>query len=96
MIRTLSSKAGQPTIRGSDDNIVSAEPKDINIKAIANLKNLVIAYESIKSKLGNMTEGTSPETLDGLSLEQLKAIQKDLRSGSFSFPPARRIQIPKP
>jgi nicotine oxidoreductase len=96
MIRTLSSKAGQPTIRGSGDNIVSAEPKDINIKAIANLKNLVIAYESIKSKPGNMTEGTSPETLDGISLEQLKAIQKDLRSGSFSFPPARRIQIPKP
>ena len=96
MIRTLSSKAGQQTVRGSDDNIVSAIPKDINIKAVANLKNLVIAYESIKSKPGNMTEGTSPETLDGISLDYLKAIQKDLRSGSFNFPPARRIQIPKP
>jgi group II intron reverse transcriptase/maturase len=96
MIRTLSSKAGQPTIRGSDVNIVSAEPKDINIKAIANLKNLVVAYELIKSKPGNMTEGANPETLDGLSLEQLKSTQKVLRSGSFKFPPARRIQIPKP
>ena len=96
MIRTLSSKAGQQTIRGSGVNIVSATPKDINIKAIANLKNLVLAYESIKSKPGNMTEGTSPETLDGISLDYLKVIQKDLRSGSFSFPPARRIQIPKP
>lgn len=96
MIRTMSSKAGQLTKRGSEDIIVSASPKDINIKAIANMKNLVVAYELIKSNPGNMTEGTNPETLDGISLKFLKGIQKQLRDGKFEFPPARRIQIPKP
>lgn len=96
MIRTISSKAGQPTKRGSDDIIVSTSPKDINIKAIANMKNLVVAYELIKSNPGNMTKGASPETLDGMNLKFLEKTQKDLRSGAFEFPPARRIQIPKP
>jgi group II intron reverse transcriptase/maturase len=96
MIRTLSSKAGHPTKRGSDVSIVSTSPKDINIKAIANMKNLVVAYELINSNPGNMTEGTNPETLDGISLKFLEKIQKDLRRGIFEFPPARRIQIPQP
>lgn len=82
--------------RGSDDIIVSTSPKDINIKAIANMKNLVVAYELIKSNPGNMTKGTNPETLDGMNLKFLEKIQKDIRSGTFNFPPARRIQIPKP
>lgn len=95
-IRTLSSKAGLTAERGSDGSIVSTSPKDINIKSIANMNNLVVAYELIKSKPGNMTEGVNPETLDGVSLKLLEKIQKDLRSGTFNFPPARRVQIPKP
>lgn len=94
-IRTLTSKAGQPTKRGSDSSIVSTHPKDINIKAIANMKNLIVAYELIKSKPGNMTEGTTPETLDGITLNYLEKIQKDLRSGKYNFTPARRVNIPK-
>lgn len=90
-IRTISSKAGHPTKRGSDDIIVSTSPKDINIKAIANIKNLAVAYELIKSNPGNMTKGVNPETLDGMSLNFLEKIQKDLRNGKFEFP-----QIPKP
>ena len=98
MARTLVSKAGQSlTIRGSDTNI---EPtriyEKIDIKAISNMKNLVSAYELIKSKPGNMTKGSNEETLDGLNLTALKKIQRSLRAGTFKFPPARRIQIPKP
>lgn len=96
MIRTLSSKAGHQTKRGSGGSIVSTCPKDINIKAIANMNNLVVAYELIKSNPGNMTKGTCPETLDGISLKFLEKVKKDLRGGTYNFPPARRIQIPKP
>lgn len=60
------------------------------------MKNLVTAYEFIKSKPGNMTPGTSPETLDGTSLRTLQNIQVKLKAGKYKFPPARRIQIPKP
>lgn len=94
-IRTLTSKAGQQTKRGSDSSIESTHPKDINIKAIANMKNLIVAYELIKSKPGNMTKGTTPETLDGITKKYLEKIQKDLRSGKYEFTPARRVNIPK-
>lgn len=66
------------------------------IKKISNIKNLISAYELIKSKPGNMTRGTSHETLDGISLATLSKIQSELKAGTFQFPPARRIQIPKP
>ena len=66
------------------------------IKEISNMKNLVTAYELIKSKPGNMTPGVSVDTLDGVSLRILQNIQTQLRAGTYRFPPARRIQIPKP
>lgn len=66
------------------------------MKKISNIKNLISAYELIKSKPGNMTRGTSYETLDGISLATLKKMQSRLRAGTFRFPPARRTQIPKP
>src|SRR5438552_11637996 len=73
---------------------------EINIKKISNLKNLVLAYENIKSKPGSLT-GISPNyvnnmTLDGMNLNYLKNIQKKLKGGKYKFPPAMRIQIPKP
>jgi group II intron reverse transcriptase/maturase len=66
------------------------------MKTISNIKNLISAYELIKSKPGNMTWGTTDETLDGVSLATLTKIQSKLKAGTFRFPPARRIQIPKP
>ena len=69
---------------------------DVNIRKIASLKNLVAAYELIKSKPGNMTPGTRPETMDGISLEWIKTTQEQLKSGSYKTQPARRVWIPKP
>ena len=66
------------------------------MKEISNTKNLVTAYELIKSKPGNMTPGISPDTLDGVSLRILQNIQTKLRAGTYRFPPARRTQISKP
>ena len=69
---------------------------DVHIRKIASLKNLVAAYELIKSKPGNMTPGTRPETMDGISLEWIKTTQEQLKSGSYKTQPARRVWIPKP
>jgi len=64
------------------------------MKAISNIKNLTLAYESIKSNPGNMTPGLEPTTLDGLNLAYLERIQNELKAGKFRFSSARRI--PKP
>ena len=59
-VRTLISKAGSYAKRGSEVTILQnrsgVETYPINIKAISNMKNLVVAYETIKSNPGNMTQ----------------------------------------
>lgn len=57
---------------------------------------LVLAYELIKGNKGSLTPGRTTETIDGMSMDQLKGIRKALREGRFKFQPARRIIIPKP
>lgn len=52
--------------------------QEINIKRISYLKNLITAYETIKSKSGNMTPGADKETLDGMNVDYLKRISKSL------------------
>ena len=66
------------------------------IHDIASLKNIIRAYESIKSKPGNMTPGASTETLDGLGLDWVVKASKNLKAGKFSFSNARRVRIRKP
>jgi len=102
-MRTISSKAGQKTMRGSE--IEESHNKNnnlVNIKRVSNMHNLVTAYELIKSNPGNMTPGVNLTTrkvdkitLDGINLEYLRSIQSKLRAGTYNFPPARRIYIPK-
>lgn len=94
-VRTLSSKAGSNVIRGSEDKN-ALDSNEVNIKTISNLKNLVAAYELIKSNPGNMTKGADEVTLDGIDLKYFKRVQSELKAGKFIFSPARRIQIPKP
>jgi group II intron reverse transcriptase/maturase len=96
----FSSKADQVKLmkRGSEEILTPANDYvyQVSIKNIANIKNLVTAYELLKSKPGNMTEGTDKITLDDINIKYLTNIQSKLRAGTFEFPPARRIQIPKP
>ncbi len=66
------------------------------IHYVADIKTLMLAYEQMKSKPGNMTRGTSKETLDGISLDYFKGISQLLLRGKFQFTPARRISITKP
>jgi retron-type reverse transcriptase len=74
------------------------DPTMINIKLVEILSNiniLIAAYSRIKSNPGNMTPSTTTETLDGIDIKYFLNLQKDIRTGKFSFAPARRILIPK-
>ncbi len=66
------------------------------IKLISNLDTLILAYELIKSKPGNVTPGLTAETLDGITLNILKEMSEQLASGKFKFSPVRRVMISKP
>lgn len=63
---------------------------------IFDVRTLMLAYEKIKSKPGNMVPGTDNETLDGLKKEWFEKISRELSNGSYKPKPARRILIPKP
>lgn len=65
------------------------------IHDIADMRNLILAYEAIKSNPGNMTPGADRLTLDGVSLKLLDQVKSDLLAGKFKFSPARRVQITK-
>lgn len=96
-VRTKMSKAGVFPSRGSDmETLQNQYEMPLNIKSISNIKNLVLAYETIKSNPGNMTPGLNPETLDGIDRKYLERIQAKLKAGKFDFSPARRVNIPKP
>lgn len=75
------------------ERVISVTP---NIISISKLENLVEAYESIKSKPGNMTEGSDKTTLDGISIKYLENISNDLKTGKFKAQPGRVVMIPKP
>lgn len=65
------------------------------IRIIANPDFLMRCYMEIKSKPGNMSKGTTPETLDGISFKWFEKTAKDMLDGRFQFTPARRLEIPK-
>lgn len=93
-MRTLSSKAGRNAIRGSEDKNTLGS-NEVKIKTISNIKNLVAAYELIKSNPGNMTKGADEVTLDGIDLNYFQKVQSELKAGKYQFNPARRIQMGK-
>lgn len=65
------------------------------LKLVSDPDILTGAYNSIKSKPGNMTPGIDKETLDGISSEYIKNLSRDIRSEKFQFKPTRRLYIPK-
>lgn len=53
------------------------------------------AYGKIYRNKGAMTEGTTPETVDGMSLEKIQEIIQALRYERYRWAPVRRIYISK-
>jgi len=64
---------GEPIITDKGDRCALATSTSQNfsnlIHKISDLKRLVIAYELIKSKKGNLTKAVDNKTLDGLTLD---------------------------
>lgn len=54
-----------------------------------------VAYDKLKSKPGNMTQGMTPTTLDGMSMEVVDEIIANIKSETLQFQPGRRVNITK-
>lgn len=57
---------------------------------------LMKSYEEIKSVPGNMTKGSTNETLDKIDKEWFEATGKKIRENQYRFQISRRVEIPKP
>ncbi|WP_233269567.1 reverse transcriptase/maturase family protein [Alteribacillus sp. YIM 98480] len=53
------------------------------------------AYAKLYPNTGNLTKGTSDETIDRFSLQKIDDIVDQLKAGTFRFAPVRRDYIPK-
>jgi len=65
------------------------------MKLISSEDFLLMAYNNIKSKPGNMTPGVDGRTLDGISPKFITELSKSLKDESFQFKPVKRTFIPK-
>ena len=57
--------------------------------------SLLVAYDQIKSKSGNLTPGDGEETLKGINLNWFKSASNKLLKGLFVYPRMRRVLISK-
>src|SRR5215510_10336865 len=53
------------------------------------------AYGKISRNAGAMTPGTTPETVDGMTLQKIHRIIARLKQGRYRWTPVRRTAIPK-
>lgn len=53
------------------------------------------AYAKLYSNVGAMTKGTTPETVDGMSMQRIDAIIEALRTERYEWQPVRRVYISK-
>lgn len=66
------------------------------IHLIGDEATLLLAYEQIKSNPGQMTKGSTDETLDEINSSWFKKTSELIKAGKFRFSASRRIYIPKP
>lgn len=78
------------------DKYVDVDGKYNGIVRLIDSNLLKYSYSLIKSKPGNMTKGSSSQTLDRISNSFFEDTAKDILEGRFKFEPARMIEIPKP
>lgn len=70
-------------------------PIDDLYRQLFNPEFYLQAYGKIYRNAGAMTPGTTPETVDGMSLQKIDAIIDALRSERYRWSPTRRTYIPK-
>jgi group II intron reverse transcriptase/maturase len=54
------------------------------------------AYARLYPNKGAMTKGSTPETVDGMSLRKIEKLIDDVRHERHRWTPVRRVHIPKP
>jgi group II intron reverse transcriptase/maturase len=54
-----------------------------------------MAYESIAPKPGNMTQGADVRTVDGMSMERIQTVVRELKASRYTPTPVRRTYIKK-
>ncbi len=55
----------------------------------------LLAYSRIYKNSGAMTQGTTSETADGMSIKKIENLIEEIRYERFRWTPVRRINIPK-
>lgn len=65
-------------------------------KQMRRLDLWIAAYAKLSRNPGSLTRGTDSNTIDGTSIETLKALQAKVLTGSYPWGSIRRIWIPKP
>jgi group II intron reverse transcriptase/maturase len=53
------------------------------------------AYGKLYANQGSLTKGITEETVDGMSIQRIETILKELEEGAFTWTPVRRVYIPK-
>ena len=100
--RDISTKVSLPAgfeKLGNLKELNSTDKTTVNTKVLDLLSDidiLIAAYSKLKSSPGNMPPGIESETLDGINRPWFDKLKKEIRTNSFQFRPARRIEIPKP
>src|SRR5215216_3656475 len=64
-------------------------------RALYNRELYLRAYAKLYPNPGAMTPGSSPETVDGMSLDKIDRLIADLRAERYHWTPVRRVSIPK-
>jgi len=54
----------------------------------------IMAYEKLKGNKGALTPGSTPETMDGMSLERLKRLKEEVCSEAYTFKAVKLTYIP--
>ena len=54
----------------------------------------IAAYQKLKSNKGALTPGTTPETMDGMSMERLNRLKDSVCTEKYKFKPVKLIEIP--
>jgi group II intron reverse transcriptase/maturase len=65
-------------------------------RQLFNREHYLRAYAKRYRNAGAMTEGSTAETVDGMSLEKIDRIIEAIRYERYQWSPARRVYIPKP
>lgn len=64
-------------------------------RQLFNRELYLLAYGRIYRNAGALTPGTTPETVDGMSLRKIDHIIASLRQERYRWTPVRRTYIPK-